>query len=68
MKARTPTLPLDFYRRPAEARTTMTLDQLQILLLQTDARFRATDGGLWSIESARLCPNVYEVSARRIIR
>lgn len=68
MKSRAPSLPLVFYRNPSEARTTMTLDQLQTLLLNTDARFRAADGAMWAIESQRLCPNVYEISARRITR
>lgn len=67
MKPRAPSLPLAFFRTPSVARTTMTLDQLQTLLLKTDARFRATDGAMWSIESSRLCPNVYEITARRIV-
>ena len=67
MKPRSPSLPIVFYRAPAAARTTMTLDQLQSLLLKTDARFRAIDGAYWSIESSRLCPNVYEVTARKVV-
>lgn len=67
MKPRSAQLPLVFYRAPATARTTMTLDQLQSLLLKTDGRFRAIDGAQWSIESARLCPNVYEVTARKVV-
>lgn len=67
MKPRSPSLPLVFYRSPSTARTTLTLDQLQTLLLKTDARFKAIDGSAWSIESQRLCPNVYEVTARKVV-
>lgn len=66
-KQRTPSLPLVFYRAPATARTTLTLDQLQSLLLATDGRFRATDGTVWNLENVRLCPNVYEITARRVV-
>lgn len=57
-------LPLVFYVRPAVARVTLSLDDLRTLLLQTDGCYRARDGRTWDLESRRLCPGIYEVTAR----
>lgn len=67
MKKPTVKLPLAFYRTPATARTTMTLNDLQTLLLTIDGRFTAADRTVWELESRKMVPDVYEVTARRVI-